>query len=71
MVYDYQAAVKSKVPPFMREVLEETYQLQEAEKARARLRIWELIRRVESLEKETWDRPDAVEDVGSPGDGSK
>lgn len=65
VVYDYIAAKKSEVLPFMKDVLEETYHLQNREKIRARKRIWELIRTVEKLEKETWDRPDAIEDVGS------
>ena len=32
---------------------------------RSRDRIGELVREVEALEKETWDRKDAVEDLGS------
>lgn len=65
VVYDYQAAARTQVPPFMKEVLTNTYALQNQERARAHKRIWELIDAVTKLEKGTWDRPDAVEDFGS------
>lgn len=65
VVYDYKAAKRTEVLPFMKEVLGNTHDLQNQEKTRARRRIWELIGAVTKLERETWDRPDAVEDVGS------
>jgi hypothetical protein len=65
VIYNYKAAEKASMPGFMLARFEETWQLQEKETNRARMRIWELIRSVEALEKETWDRPDAVEDLGS------
>lgn len=64
VIYDYRAARKTEMPAFMRDVLEETFVQQQEETLRARRRIWDLVRGVERLEKETWDRPDAVEDVG-------
>ncbi|POS79849.1 hypothetical protein DHEL01_v201751 [Diaporthe helianthi] len=64
VIYDYRAGRKTEMPAFMRDVLEETFAQQAQEMLRARRRIWELIRGVEGLERETWDRPDAVEDVG-------
>lgn len=64
VIYDYRAVRKTEMPAFMRDVLEETFVQQQDEMLRARRRIWELIRGVESLEKETWDRPGAVEDIG-------
>ncbi|KAI3395683.1 hypothetical protein diail_980 [Diaporthe ilicicola] len=64
VIYDYRAARKTEMLPFMRDVLEDTFVQQQAETARARRRIWELLGAVERLEKETWDRPDAVEDIG-------
>lgn len=67
VIYDYRVAKKTEMPPFMKDVLENTYRQQEEEKARARARIWELMGSVEKLEKETWDRPDAVEDLGGNG----
>jgi hypothetical protein len=65
VVYDYKAARKTSMPGFMAELFADTYRLQEAETLRARTQIWDLINAVEALEKETWDREDAVEDLGS------
>lgn len=65
VIYDYRLARKTEIPAFMRDVLEQTYDMQEEATARARARIWELIGAVEKLEKETWDREDAQEDLGS------
>ncbi|KAI1499736.1 Thioesterase/thiol ester dehydrase-isomerase [Biscogniauxia marginata] len=65
VVYDYRQAQKTRVPPFALDLLRDTWRLQEEETRRARERVWGLIREVESLEKETWDREDAVEDLGA------
>jgi len=70
VVYDYKAAGKTSMPDFMLDLFDETWKLQEAEEIRARTRIWELIDAVERLEKETWNREDAVEDMGSAAKGS-
>lgn len=67
VVYDYRAARKAPVPSFALHVLRDTWRKQEEETLRARTRIWGLINEVEALEKETWDRADAVEDVGAAG----
>ena len=64
VIYDYNTAGKAAMPAFMREVFDETYTLQQKEMARARQRIWALIEAVEGLENETWNRKDAVEDMG-------
>lgn len=63
--YDYRIASKTQMPEFMREVLTDVWRQQQAEMVRARTRIWELAATVERLEKGTWDRADAVEDLGS------
>ncbi len=52
------------MPGFMQDVLSETWRLQQGETVRARTRIWELVRAVDGLEKETWNREGAVEDLG-------
>ncbi|KAL2017101.1 hypothetical protein VTK56DRAFT_2573 [Thermocarpiscus australiensis] len=65
VVYDYRAARKTSMPDFMLDMFDKTWRLQEQETFRARTRIWQLIEAVEELEKETWDRADAVEDLGS------
>lgn len=67
VIYDYRAGTKAALPPFMLDTMAVTFRRQEAERARARARIWELLSRVEGLEKETWDREGAVEDLGSAG----
>lgn len=67
VVYDYGAGRKATVPEFARSLLGETWKRQEDEARRARARVWELTAQVEALEKETWDREDAVEDMGSAG----
>lgn len=67
VIYDYRAARKTEMLPFMKNVLEDTFALQEEAKVRARARIRELIGAVERLERETWDRPDAKEDLGAAG----
>lgn len=63
-IYDYRKAKKTVLPDFMLDVLRDTWQKQEERAAWARERIWGLLKEVESLEKETWDREDAVEDLG-------
>ncbi|KAI1371334.1 thioesterase-like superfamily-domain-containing protein [Hypoxylon crocopeplum] len=64
VVYDYAAARKTPVPPFALDVFRDVWRLQEEQVRAARARIWELVGQVEGLEKETWDRADAVEDLG-------
>ncbi|KIH91999.1 hypothetical protein SPBR_02950 [Sporothrix brasiliensis 5110] len=65
--YDYRTASKTQMPEFMREVLTDLWQQQLHEATLARIRIWELVAAVERLEKQTWDREEAVEDIGSVG----
>jgi hypothetical protein len=67
VIYDYRKAGKTAMPDYMVALFGETFRLQEQETRRARLRIWGLIAEVEELERETWDREDAVEDVGQAG----
>jgi hypothetical protein len=67
VIYDYKAARKTAMPDFMVRLFGETFRLQEEEMRRARGRIWQLIREVEELERETWNRDDAVEDMGGAG----
>ena len=64
-VYDYRAARKSAMKPFMIKKLQETYDLQEQAKQTYGNKVLNLIRRVKRLEQGTWDRADAKEDLGS------
>ncbi|KAJ4290896.1 hypothetical protein N0V90_010092 [Kalmusia sp. IMI 367209] len=65
VVYDYQAAKKSSMKPFMVKKLQETFALQEQAKERCGNKAVDLIKRVVALEKASWDRPDAKEDFGN------
>ncbi|KAF1817647.1 hypothetical protein P152DRAFT_454219 [Eremomyces bilateralis CBS 781.70] len=65
VVYDYQQGKKVPLKPFMVDMFHETFRLQEAAKKSNGENIRRLHERVEVLEKETWDRPDAKEDLGS------
>lgn len=67
VVYDYRKGKKTSLRPFMAEVFTQTFRLQEEARAICTERILELLRQVESLEKESWDRADAKEDFGSAG----
>ena len=66
-IYDYRAGRKTTMPPFVLDVFRDTWRRQEEEAARARGRIRDLTAQVEALEKETWDRDGAVEDLGAVG----
>lgn len=68
-IYDYKKPGRTEMPNFMRDLFERTFREQEWETARARRRIWQLVDEVEKLEKETWNREDAIEDMGSAGGG--
>ncbi|PSK54059.1 hypothetical protein B9Z65_7865 [Elsinoe australis] len=65
VVYDYQKGKKAPLHPFMADAFKETWRLQEQAKTANSNRVHELLQRVRNLEQETWDRPDAVEDLGS------
>ncbi|KAK8079136.1 hypothetical protein PG994_002943 [Apiospora phragmitis] len=67
VIYDYHEGKKTTMPPFVLQTFQDTWERQEGEARRARLRIQELAREVETLEKETWDCEDAVEDLGATG----
>ena len=58
-------ATKAPLPPFMLEQFKRTFQMQEEEKRRCGERVKGLIDRVGKLEKGSWDRADAKEDLGS------
>jgi hypothetical protein len=64
VLYDYQKAKKTPFRPFMLEVLQETWRLQEEAKRINNQRVINLLNRVRRLETVSWDRADAVEDMG-------
>lgn len=67
VVYDYRSAKKSPLPSFMVDKFKRIFELQEEAKERNSGRVKTLLNRVRELEKSSWDRPDAVEDLGSAG----
>ena len=67
VVYDYQRGRKSPLRDFMVQKFQETFELQEEARERNERKVRDLLDRVERLEKESWDREDAVEDMGHAG----
>lgn len=65
VVYDYMKGSKTTLKPFMIEVLQETWRLQQEAKHVNTGRLQSLLDRVRRLETESWDREGAVEDMGS------
>lgn len=65
VIYNYQKAQKTPLRDFMVEEFQETFRMQEESKAENASRICHLLERVDSLEKASWNRPDAVEDMGT------
>ena len=65
VLYDYRQGKRTPLRPFMLEVLQQTWKLQEEAKQANGERVKSLLDRVRRLEVESWDRPDAVEDKGS------
>ena len=67
MIYDYPKGKKAPLRPFIVEKFRETFALQEEAKRTNSERVRGLLERVQRLERETWDREDAREDMGSAG----
>ncbi|KAL1849265.1 hypothetical protein Plec18167_008113 [Paecilomyces lecythidis] len=66
VTYDYRANRKtSSLPPFMMEQFKRMWALQEEAKRNWQQRILDIEGRVRALELDSWDRADAVEDMGS------
>ncbi|GES60930.1 thioesterase/thiol ester dehydrase-isomerase [Aspergillus terreus] len=64
VTYDYRLGKKTALPPFLMAQCKATWELQEQAKKLWRERILEIEARVRTLEVESWDREDAVEDTG-------
>ena len=63
-MYDYGQGRKIPLSPFMMKQFSDTWKAQEKAKAKTEFRVRELIVRVESLEKNSWDRQGAKENLG-------
>lgn len=64
-IYDYDRASKVNKQPWLVECLQNTWDLQEESKRLNSDRVSALLGQVRQLELASWDRTDAVEDVGS------
>lgn len=64
-LYDYKLHRKAAMPSWMADVFRETWRLQEEARSVNTERVWGLLGRVRELERESWDREGAVEDLGS------
>lgn len=64
VIYDYKQGQKTQMLPFMLDKFRQTYELQEQAKHKYGKRVTSLLERVRQLEKGSWDRPDAQEDMG-------
>ncbi|KAL9085975.1 MAG: hypothetical protein Q9165_007337 [Trypethelium subeluteriae] len=67
VVYDYRNAKKVPLRPFMVKSFQDTFRLQEQAKHEYSAKMARLMDQVRELEKDSWDRPDAKEDVGNSG----
>lgn len=65
VVYDYKAKHKAVMPMSMRHALKDIYNQQQQEEAKMQSRMWQILKIVRKLEDATWNRPNAVEDLGS------
>lgn len=65
LVYDYKQGKKTSLPPYIATRFEDTFRLQEEAKEMYSGRIRQLMERTRQLEIDSWDRPDAKEDLGS------
>jgi hypothetical protein len=66
VTYDYKRNQKThNLPPFVMEQFKVIYELQEQAQKEWQQQIAEIENRVRTLELESWDRVDAIEDNGS------
>ncbi|KAL5044760.1 hypothetical protein BDW71DRAFT_185342 [Aspergillus fruticulosus] len=65
VTYDYKIGKKAAIPLWLMEQLRDTWELQEQAKRYWQQRILDIEAGVRKLEVESWDREDAVEDMGS------
>ena len=65
VVYDYRAGKKAALLPFMVDRFGEVFEEQEAAKREFGHKANRLLQKVKDLERETWDREGATEDLGS------
>ena len=67
VVYDYKKGAKTLLKEFMLRQFRETWEAQKQGETLNKVKIHKLLERVERLEKESWDKDGAVEDLGGGG----
>ncbi|GFF27576.1 conserved hypothetical protein [Aspergillus udagawae] len=65
VVYDYKQNKKTTLPPFVEAQFQTMWELQERARKHWQQQILDIETQVRQLEVESWDREDAVEDMGS------
>ncbi|KAK9579644.1 hypothetical protein V6Z96_005405 [Aspergillus fumigatus] len=65
VVYDYKQNKKTTLPPFVEAQFQIIWDLQERARKHWQQQILDIETQVRKLEVESWDREDAVEDMGS------
>lgn len=65
VVYDYENGGKTPLEPFMKPAFKQVARSQRSWRTKNTARVFGLLKQVEELEKETWDKPGAKEDLGS------
>lgn len=65
VVYDYRTSKKTTLPPFMLDQFQRTYDLQKAAETTNRDKMGSLFAKIRNLERNSWDRLDAQEDLGN------
>lgn len=64
VVYDYQKGRKAPLKPFMVETFQKIWEEQEEARSRSNAKVSEILDRVSRLERGSWDREGAVEQIG-------
>ncbi|OBT74555.1 hypothetical protein VF21_07559 [Pseudogymnoascus sp. 05NY08] len=64
VVYDYRVGKKIALRPFMLEAFEKLYREQEEAREKNTRRVLQILDDVRQMEKDSWDRADAKEDLG-------
>lgn len=65
VIYDYQHGKKAVMKNYMACQFQNIWRAQEEAKLRSEIKVRNLLLKVATLEKETWDRIDAKEDSGA------
>lgn len=67
VLYDYIQEKKAVMPDFISSMFEKTWDMQEKAREECGGKVRRIVKRVEGLEGETWNRVGAVEDLGGAG----